>query len=863
MTTSTKLGVLIWGFLLLGSAAYAQQSARPTVERIDIQKNRRIPEDTIRASIIQTRTGEVYDESRVEYDLRSLYKTNFFENIAVTEQDGDIGKIITFIVQEKPLIRSIEYSGNSSFTESNILDAFKEKKVGLTVDSQYDPTKIRLAERVLKDLMVQNGKPLGVLHTEIESIPPISVRVRFVMEEGPSVRIGKIQFAGTKVFNERELKKALKLNKERSLLTAFKGTDKYHKEKLEYDIDSNLRAFYQEHGYMQIQIGQPLTRIFDGPRGIIPVVRKTRDQFYIEIPIESGDQFRMGVLTLTDCGPIFSCEALTGAFGLKKGDIVNFKKVKDTLEQIKKLYGNIGHINFSYTAKPDPDIKNKTYNLTITLQPDKQFFVGRINFSGNTKTRDKVMRREFILEEKRTFSSAALDNSILRLNQLGIFEKIEEKDYETKPNDAKGLVDVNVKVKEKSQRSIGFSGGVSGISGSFLGLNYSDNNFLGRGETLELSLTGGTRTTNFLVSFSEPYLFDTRWNMQLSLFNQRYRYDSYSSFGITNTSGEPTQLFTQKTMGTTLGLNRRLRHSLWTFGSSYTYQKIGISNITAGLESYALNQFTGMTPTNNATDALNGIIRSEITPMISYNSTNSYFMASRGTSLNFSNAVSGGILGGDFSLIRPIVELRHFFPDKWLSNKHNVFAFRLFGEYIQPYGSSSVPFFDRFFIGGENDIRGFDIRSLSPIAITSTRMLDIHGNPIINLKTGLPMITQSQPFPVGGDLVGVFNFEYRIPIAGPLSMAGFYDMGMVRASRISSLGNFGASHVEIVDSTNRAIRGSTGVEVQFVLPVVSAPFRLIFAYNPQTLDTTIPTTNGAYRIQEPRHDIKFTVGRSF
>jgi outer membrane protein insertion porin family len=864
MAKSSGIGILFLGFLLVGPAAFAQQSDRAKIEDVRIRKNQRIPLDTIMASIVQTRKGEAYEASHVEFDLRSLFKTNFFENIEVTAEDGDTGKIVTFYVKEKPIIRSIEYSGNSSFTESNILDAFKEKKVGLTVDSQYDPAKIRTAERVLKDLMVQNGKPLGVLHTEIENVPPLSVRVRFVMEEGPSVRIGKISFSGPKVFREKELKNALKLNRERNLFSVFKGTDKYHQEKLEYDVETNLRSFYQQHGYMQLQIGQPITRIFDGPRGVIPMLRKTRDQFYIEIPIEAGDQFRIGKLELTNCIP-FKCEALVNAFGLKKGDIVDFKKVKDTLEQLKKLYGNLGFINFAYTAVPNIDAKTKTYDLTLNLQPDKQFLVGQIRFSGNRNTKDKVMRREFILEEKKVFSSAALDSSILRLNQLGIFDKIEEKDYEIKPDEPKGLVDVEVKVKEKSQRSIGFQGGVSGISGSFIGLNYSDNNFLGRGESVEMSVTGGTRTTNFLVSFTEPYFFDTRWSLQMSLFNQRYRYDSYSSFGMTGLSGAPTELFTQKSTGGTVSLNRRLGHSLWSFGSSYTYQKIGISDITAGLESFALSQFTGLTPSNQSTDALNGIRRSEITPVVSYNSTNSYFMATRGTSFTVSSAISGGILKGNFSMVRPLFEYRHFIPDKWLSNKHNTFAFRFLGQYIKPYGDSSVPFFDRFFIGGENDIRGFDIRSLSPIAITTTRVTDVYGNPVINLKTGLPLISQSSPFPVGGDMVGVFNFEYRIPIAGPLSMSAFYDMGMVRATDISSLKNFGASHadVEIVDSTNRVVRGSTGLEIQFVLPMIGAPFRLIFAYNPQRLTTDITSTNSVFHVKEPNHDIKFTVGRSF
>src|SRR5512139_848357 len=143
----------------------AEQGQRPMIERIDIRGNRRIPEDTIRF-YIQSRPGEVFDQNRIELDLRALYKSNFFENIEVTERDGDTGKVITFTVKEKPLIREIKYEGNKSFTESNILEQFKNRKVGLTVDSQYDPSKIRAAERALKDLMDQNGKPLGTVRTE-------------------------------------------------------------------------------------------------------------------------------------------------------------------------------------------------------------------------------------------------------------------------------------------------------------------------------------------------------------------------------------------------------------------------------------------------------------------------------------------------------------------------------------------------------------------------------------------------------------------------------------------------------------------------------------------------------------------------
>ncbi len=863
MAKSAKLGICLFGILLLGSTALAQQSTGPIIERIDIRGNRRIPEDTIRFYIL-SRAGEPYDEMRLGADLIRIYQSNYFEYIEIQERDGDTGKIITVILKEKPQIRSIEYKGNKSFTESNILDAFKEEKIGLTVDSRYDAAKIRAAERVLKDLMIQSGKPLGTVHSEIDDVPPANVRVRFIMDEGPKVRIGKIRFLGNKIFGDRDLRGSLELTKERTLFTMFKGKDKYHKSKLDYDIENNLKAYYQARGHIQVQVGEPIVRIFEGPRGVLPFLRKTRQQFLIEIPIDAGDEFRLGDLELKNCG-ILPCNVLSKYFGVKKGDVVDYKRIKETLDQFKKLYGNIGYINYSHSWEPKFDPEKKTFDLTINLEPGKQFFVRRINFMGNTKTRDKVMRREFRLEEGRTFSSLALEQSVMRLNQLGFFDKIEDKDYEVKPDEKVGSVDVDIHVKEKSQQSIGFSGGVSGISGSFIGLNYSTNNFLGRGEALDISITGGTRTTNFIVSFTEPYLLDTRWTTQISLFNQRYRYDTYTTFGLTSATGEPTALFTQKTTGATLHFSRRLRNSFLSVGGQYTYQRIGIGSIAPGFENFALNQFTGITPTSNASDALQGIIRSEVTPFLSYNSTDSYFNPSRGTNFYLSASVAGGGLGGDFNMFRPAFIYRRYFPDKWLSRGRNVFAFSLRGEYLQSYGSSSVPFFDRYFIGGDQEymIRGFDIRSISPIAVTSTPLFDHDGNPIIDPKTGLPRIQQSSPFPVGGDTIGILNAEYRVPIAGPLSMSAFYDMGLSRVSKMRSFGDMGATRVEILGDTNNKIRGSTGVEVQFILPVVSAPFRLIFAYNPQRLVGTINANNTIYHIKEPSKDIKFTVGRSF
>ncbi len=860
------LGILLAGSPLIAQQLQSQQPQKQKeilIERIDIRGNRRMKEEDIR-SYIQSRPGDVYDEDRLQFDLRSIYKeAKWFENVEVTSMDGDTGKIVTFLLQEKPLIREIKYTGNKSFTESNILDHYKERKVGIVQDSIYEPAKIRAAEKALKELLLQNGRPLGTVHSEIEQVPPSSVRLTFVIDEGPKVRIGDIRFIGTTIFPEEELKTALKLTKERGPVSIFKGTDKYYEDKLNYDLETNLRAYYQERGYLQVQIGAPITRIFEGPRGKIPMLRKTKEQFLVEIPIDAGDQYKMGELKMDNCG-IFKCDFLVNLFQMKKGDVLNYKKVKTTIDNIKKLFGDYGFIDVDLIQDQAPHPETKTVDLTFNLQPGKQFTVHRINFEGNTKTRDKVMRREFVIEEGKIFSTRLLDTSVQRLNMLGFFEKIEDKDYNVTPDQKTAMVDVTLKVKEKSMQSIGLQGGVSGISGSFIGMNYQTNNLMGRGESIEFSFTAGTRTTDFVVSFNEPYLLDTRWNMGLSVFNSRNRFDTYSVFGYTNlTTGQPSQLFTQRTSGVTLNLSRPIGLTWWRLGTSYTYQKISVADIAAGFEPFALGQFTGFAPGGNASAALNGIIRSEVTPTLSYNSTNAYFNPTRGHSITLSLGVAGSVLGGDFNLVRPSVEYRQFFPDKLISNRRNTWGFRLIGQYVRAFSNSSVPFFDRFFIGGETTIRGFDIRSISPLVVTATRKLDAQGNPVIDLNTGLARIDRSIN-PIGGDTSIIFNGEYRVPIAGPLMISAFLDMGIATVTDRSVLGTFGTTTTNtLIDSTNRVIRSSAGLELSFMLPMVNAPFRLIFAYNPQIYQNTVMIGTIPFFIKEPRHDIKFTIGRSF
>jgi outer membrane protein insertion porin family len=429
-------------------------------------------------------------------------------------------------------------------------------------------------------------------------------------------------------------------------------------------------------------------------------------------------------------------------------------------------------------------------------------------------------------------------------------------------------VDVLVKVKERSQQSIGFTGGVSGYSGGFIGVNYQTNNFRGRGERIDVQLLTGTRSSNYLFSFTQPYFLDTRATLGLSVFNQRFRFDTYTAFFGLIGPDQNVPLYTRKTTGFTASGSYPLGR--WTRGGMrYSLQRIKIDDVAEIFEDFALNQLIGFTPGGSVEEARKGILRSEVTPSYVYNSKNSFFTATRGSQFSVEVPIAGGLLGGTFNLIRPYVEFQNFQPDRFLSGGRNTFAFRARFNHIIPYGKLSTgepmspPFFERLFSGGEFSLRGFDIRSVSPWAFTRSARKDNAGNPLIDPTTGLPFISE-QLIPVGGDTTALFTGEYRIPLVGPLQLNAFADFGTSIVLREENLVVFGPdTFIELLGNTNKVWRLSTGGEIQFLLPVINQPFRLIFAYNPLRLDTDVVFRGIRFPLREPTTNVRFTVGYNF
>jgi len=926
--------VLLLGVLLSTSLANGQQEL---IAGFEVHGNRRIPAETIKARIF-SRAGDVYDEAALERDFNSLWNTGYFEDIRFEREESPKGWIIHIYVKERPTIREINYDkGLTSVSKSDVLDRFKERKVGLSVESQYDPTKVKHAEVVIKELLSEHGRQFSTVRTEVRPIPPAAVSITFVVKEGPKVKVGKIIFTGNQHVKSRILRGAMKNLKPigipHSIFLENLFARTYDATKLDEDTE-RVRQEFQNRGYFKVVVNEAKTNIHDtGHKGFhVPLIQQGPGKAVdITMPIEEGDKYRLGEITFKGNKAIPNSQALRNLFPIKDGDVFDRSKIGKGLEALGKAYGQFGYINF--TSVPDTrfDEEKKLIYIDIDVDEGKQFYVRRIEFEGNTTTRDKVIRREIVLEEGQVYNQQLWELSLQRLNQLGFFDTLKPEDpsvTERHLDEKNGTVDLLLKVREKGKNSIGLSGGVSGLAGTFIGLSYSTNNFLGKGETLTISANLGNLERAINFGFTEPYLFDRPLTAGFNIYFTKFIFDQAreaalftgQQISLPSALQENLQNYTQSSKGFTVNFSYPIRRSFKRIGISYQLDNSSIVALTTASKTlFDFLQFSGI----SGPSALNGIVTSKITPSFTFNSLDRALFPHKGTSI-FVGAEFAG-LGGTVRTIRPVVSYKHFIP---LQKRRNTVGFNLTGSFLTGYGGLVPPPFQRFYDGGENDLRGFDIRSISPVSFlpttTSTPLRNPDGslvpknpaNPLQGSYT-IPIPVNQIVFP-GGDLSVTGNAEYRITIAGPVAVAPFVDMGVepilrdsqlkISTTQLNLLNStvFGCPSLDIafdctggvketfsqylkpLSGTNWVPRMSTGLELQVFLPVINAPFRIYWAYNPLRLDeianSPIPVTRslfpaGAagdytfqvaknafgppYRLREPRKTFRFTVATTF
>jgi outer membrane protein insertion porin family len=880
--------MLLLTLAFTAGAALAQQPQ--TIDQIRVIGNRRIPKETVLARLF-THPGDTYDPISIERDFNSLWNTGYFVDLRIEREDSEKGIILNIFVREKPTIREINYKGLNSVSVSDVLDRFKKEKVGLSVESQYDPTRIKRAETVLKDVLSEHGHQFATIKTEVKTIPPASVQVNFNVKEGPTVKVGQIRFTGNPHLSSLLLRRSMKNLKPigipYSIIFENIFSQTFDASKLEEDSE-RVRFAYRDRGYYNAAVEEPKTQIRDqGGLNWFTFRPNKGKRIDILMPIEEGARYRLGTITFTGNKAVTNVRALRGTFAVKDGEWFNATLIGKGLENLKKAYGQLGYINFGAIPKPIFDEQKKTVSLQVDIDEGKPFYVGRIEFQGNTITRDKVIRRELMLEEGQVYNSQLWEYSLLRLNQLEYFEPLKvDQDSEAHQDAEAGTVDLLLKVKEKGKNSIGLNGGMSGLSGAFLGVNYQTNNFLGLGETLSLQGNLGNVSRQFTFGFSQPYVHNRPLNVGFQLFNQKqdfnaaknYQTSPGASANLTSAQQSLTQNYNQASTGLNVSLSYPLkRHAFQRVGMTYSLTKSSITAFSTASQTFfqTISFRSGIQGSN----ALDGIVNSSASFSYMYNTINNPLRPRSGKEYTAVLQVAG--LGGNVRYISPLVAYKRFMSMHYLmpsTTGRNVLGIRAQLGYVQGFGGDVAPPNNRFYSGGESDLRGFDIRGATPYGYVPNRISVQLTNPdgsCVPRDPNNPQLNQciQVPLPVygivsiGGDTNFSSNAEYRIPVAGPVTFSLFNDFGITVATNHGQLkqspegfasltaplygcpvfnngscqGGIPGSEVGFkpnirpVAGANFVPRMSTGAEISVIMPIINAPFRLYYAYNPLRL----------------------------
>jgi len=899
-------------------------TAANVIEDIQFRGARRVPLDSLRAQTANTKKGDIYNEDALHRDFMALWNSGRFDDIRLETEPGKTGIILRWVLTERRVIRSINYSkGMKSVSVSEVLDRFKERKVGLVTESQYDPNKVQRAAVVLKEYLAERGRQYATVEPEIRQVPPSSLEITFNVNEGPKVKVGKIDIEGNQAIGDREVIAAMKnlhpLGVPHSIYLEDLFPKTYDSSKLDEDKE-RVRQFYQDKGYFTVRVLDQTVSIHDvGGSGFrLPLIKmnKPGKNADITLPIEEGKLMHLSKMNFVGVKLFRTTDFLQQRiFQMQDGDVFSTAKLRKGIENMKKLYGEFGYIDF--VPEPSFDVNGDKVDLTLTADEGKQFFVRRIDFTGNTTTRDKVIRREILLDEGDIYNSRLWDVSILRLNQLGYFEVLKAEDAATLTrNTQSNTVDITLKVRERGKNSVSLNGGVSGIAGTFIGLGYATNNFLGLGETLSLNSQLGTLVRSVNLGFTEPYFLDRPIQVGFNVFLSRFDYNQAREESILtgqnllpfyNALGSNNLLnYLNNTYGFTASASKMLRRSFARVGLTYGYTVNHIKTLsTAATDYFTYINFEGV----NGPNSLTGIHTSSITPSYSYNTVSNPINPTSGKSIFIGTQFSGSFLGGNVNTVRPSVDFKYFHPNPL--HRTHILAAHFMTSVLTGYGGKSAPPFSRTYMGGEQDIRGFDIWGVSPIGfIPSQSTVTVYNNDgtirqqkaLVNGVPTLQNVQQTVPsyqiiFP-GGDTQILTNLEYRIPIFGPVTLALFLDAGDNRILLPGQL-SINPSQVSLLNAQfpqaafngkvllapgTQNVRMSTGIEIQVVLPVVQAPFRVYWAYNPlrvdqnlqppvvadrsffpnnQTFLQSLAVFGQAYPFFERASTFRFTIGRTF
>ena len=863
-TSQWYLTVALALFLSAGGLLFASPGEIEEIEILGLQRMTR--EAFLHAFDI--RPGDPYDETLVRTRFRALWDGHWFEDIRIERENAPAGGVALIVhVKERPMLASLTFEELSAVTRTEIEDRLRERGVTLRPGSPLDPGKIVDAEGVIRDLMGEKGFLDAVVEAKIDRVTETSRSLHIDITPGGKTRIKKIDFTGNTIFKDKKLKGELQLTEERHWYWPWSGKNLFHPQKWDQDVTS-VRKLYQDNGYLDIEIRPPAVEVRQDPKSEkrkikrdriaqkaraeaqaadVPIdasmtskqrkkllkrkrradkrsrkkaekAKKVKRWVQLSVPLTEGIQYTLGNVEISGSEK-FNAATLRSTVRIAEGGIFRNNIADRAVDDITRWYEDSGHLYASVVRRIERREDEPVADLEIVIDEDKPYFIARIEFTGNTATHDKVLRREVALLEGQRFSRTLLDISKIKINQLGYYAV--EDDPVIEPIEGESRVNIQFNGVEQGRNEIQVGGGYSGLDGAFFNGIYSTRNFLGRGQIVSAAIQVGGRSNRYSLTFQEPWFLGRPYLFGTSVF--RRDADFGSTFSTTST-------------GAGLLFGRRLGRSS-RINVGYNWEEL------SSRQPIFTSDGLGQTVVFEATNTI-----SSLTPFYVFNTINNPYRPSRGTQVNLSFQLAGGPLGGDTNFLKPVLRFTHY-QRAWA---RNILAVHGQAGVIQKWRGGGgltasnirgVPRAQRFWIGGDTQgPRIFETRSITPRRYwkidENNNIIDViadpTGQPLGDFFTsgGVPLLIES-----GGDRYYLLQSELIFPLGEQTEVALFFDVG--------------DSLFEDQSFDFETSRMSAGVEVRFHLPVFPVPLRLIYGVPVRKLES------------DRSSSFTFAIGRSF
>lgn len=662
------------------------------VKELAVQGNRRVQEAVILGRVT-AKVGGLFVPARLAEDIRSIFSLGFFDDVQAKVEDFEGGVKLTFVVTERPFVRDITFAGNKRLDAATL-----QEKIGFKLGAVYNPVEVTRAAEKVKEAYEEEGYFEVGVTPDVARLPDGDVSVTFRVAEGRKMTIDKIVIEGAQGLKPDKIK-AIMLTREREFYI-LRGT--VQRQKLDQDTE-RVVAYYNNNGYIQARVETVDTQ-----------VDRATARVTVRIVVAEGPQFKVGGIDITG-NKVLPVEELRRRVLLKPDDIYSRTKLQETVKGIGDVYGTIGRASADVVPQVALDVPNRKVNITLEVSEGPEVFIERIDITGNTRSQEKILRRELPMAEGDLFTTQKLARAKQKLTNLTFFEKVETK---TAPGSTKDKVVVVIEVTERPTGVFSIGGGFSSQDGALGTVDVSQNNFLGRGYQVFLRVQGGTRTQQGTIGFTDPWFLDRPLTAGFDVFDTR-------------------RVFLDTTINS-LGGDVRFGAPIGDVGrwnAQYRLSQDRVSNVASNASS-SLLQAEGTSITSMIGGSLSRDTRDNLTA------------PTRG---NFSlfGADFAGIGTGDNRFFRLTATTTHHQP-LWFDH---VLSGRLMAGYQLGWDEKPVPFFERYYLGGPNTIRSFKARQVSPQDSSGTR--------------------------IGGNFEVLGNLEYTVPLPFGLRAAVFFDVGNV------------------------------------------------------------------------------------